>query len=416
MKISLNLTNEKREIFMEYFHASYRKLAETPFSPSGQARHRSDGCYEIFLTFPLQINSGVANLTWIIVIEKDGSLNQLEVQSEVPEDSWSEAATKYVNEVLGAAFSGNLTKYFYRHYFCRMGAELHGEYWLPGFRFAPSMPEDENSYLMNAERYFYIDQEVNSIDQVHGGDIATERAIRYSARLSLILDVALYQPSGGKRWFMMTDESGNLVSRREQLGFVAPSRPTQMPRKGTECRLGEFGGSVLDENQNSSVSLLRCPVEARKILRGLNECVPNIKEAFDSCARLYQTSLVAGRGFPTIRLAYKVGAIESIIQKVDGFASFSEFVRKEADLSDGDNEFLDYLYGSVRSAHFHGGEFPLGEYRPRKWSLGLSDPSDTSRFNFNMVASKVLRKSIMNWVIREVASKSDELIRPASLL
>jgi len=391
---------------MEYFHASYRKLAGNPFSPSGEAGHRSDGCYEIFLTFPLQIQSGIVNLTWIIVIEKDGSLSELEIQSDVPEETWSEAATRYVNEVLGAAFSGNLSKFFYRSYFCRMGSDLDGEYWLPGFRFAPAMPEDENSYLMDAERYLYIDQEVDSIDQVQGGDIATERAMLYSARLSLILDVPLYKPLRGRRWFMVEDEAGKLVSKRELLGFVAPSSPTQMPKKGAECRLGKFDGSVLDEHPNShGHGLLKCPSETRKILRGLNYCAPNIKEAFDSCARLYQTSLVAGRGFPTIRLAYQVGAIEAIKQKVDGYANFSEFVRKEANLSEVDNEFLDYLYRSVRSAHFHGGEFPMGEYRPRKWSLGLSDSNDTSRFNIDLAASRVLRKSIMNWVVREVASK-----------
>lgn len=391
---------------MEYFHASYRKLSGIPFSPSGQAGHRSDGSYEIFLTFPLQTQFGEVNLTWIMVIEKDGSLDELQIQSDVPEEAWSHLATKYVSEVLGAAFSGNLSKHFYRSYFCRIGSDLDGEYWLPGFRFAPAMQEDDNSYLLDSERYLYIDQEVESIDEVHGSDIAAERAMLYSARLSLILDVPLYKPLSGRRWFMVEDESGNLVSKSGILGFVAPGRPTQMPKKGVECRLGKFDGSVLDEHLNShGHGLLKCPSETRKILRGLNYCAPNIKDAFDSCARLYQTSLVAGRGFPTVRLAYQVGAIEAIIQKVDDYAGFGSFVKKEAKLHDVDDEFIDYLYGSVRSAHFHGGEFPMGEYRPRKWSLGLSDPNDSSRFNFDMSASRVMRKAIMNWVIREVASR-----------
>lgn len=405
MKIPLNFDSDKREVFMEYFHASYRKLSGMLFSPDGQAHHRVDGNYEILLNFPLQIKTGVANLKWTMVIEKDGSLNQLEVDSrELPETEWSEAATKYVNEILSAAFSGTLQKYFYRHYICRVGADLHGEYWLPGFRFAPSMPEDAHSCLMDAERYLYIDQEVEAIDQVHGGDIATERALRYSARLALILDVALYKPSSGMRWFMSTDEAGNLISKRESLGFVTPEHPTQMPKKGSACRLGEFGGSVLDDRRPNG--LLKCPTETRNILRGLEKCSQNIKEAFDSCARLYQTSLVAGRGFPTIRLAYKVGAIESIVQKVDGYnRSFSDFVRKESGLDERNNKFLDYLYSTVRSAHFHGGEFPLGDYQSQKWSLGLSDPNQTSNFNVDMAASGLLRKSIMNWVVREIASK-----------
>ena len=409
MIIPLNLNKEKREIFLEYFHASYRKLAGSPLSPSGQAGYRNDGCYEILLTFALPTSSGIANLVWSMDIEVDGSLERVEVRSdELPEDVWSEAATKFVSEVLSAAFAETLTSFFHRTYVCRIGADLHGEYWLPGFRFAPSMPEDQESFLMDAERYFYIDQEVDAIDNVHANDIANERALNITARLSLILDVALYKPSAGKRWFLVNDESGNLISKREYLGFVPLNSPTKMPKKGVECRAGEFGGSVLDKYQRSALGLLKCPNETRKILRGVAKCVPNIQEAFDSCARLYQTSLVAGRGFPTIRLAYQVGAIESITQRAGGYEGFSDFVIKEAELTDVNKEFLDYLYRSIRSAHLHGGAFPLGEYSPRKWSLGLSDPADLNNQHVVMNASWIMRRSIMGWILREIVSKAGE--------
>ncbi|MBA3023191.1 MAG: hypothetical protein KKG03_00540 [Gammaproteobacteria bacterium] len=407
MEITLNLDSDKREIFLEYFHAAYRKLSGRFFSPEGQAGYREDGNYEIQLKFPLQISTGSELLIWKILVGKDGALGHLDVSSDtIPEVEWGAAATKFVNEVLVAALSGISTKYFYRHYFCRIGADLDGEYWLPGFRFAPAMSEDSNSFLRDAERYLILDQEVEAIDQIHGSDIATERALLYAARLSLILDVALYSPISGMRWFYAEDETGKLVSKLEPLGFASPNPPLKMPKKKSESRLGEYAGSVLDEARHPG--LLKCPVETRKILRGLEKCPENVKEAFDSCARLYQTALVAGREFPTIRLSYMVGAVEAVVQKVSGYSSsFSEFIRKEAELNESANELLNYLYSSVRSAHFHGGQFPLGEYQSSKWSLGLSDHTQTKNFNFDFSASRLLRKAIMNWVLREIASKAD---------
>ena len=402
MKIPLNLSKEKREIFMEYFHAAFRKIPGNYFTPSGQANFLSDGRYQISLSFELQTSSGIANLIWTLVIEVDGSLQNIEVDSnEIAEEIWSAAATKFVTEVLSSAFSGNSTRFFHRTSICRIGEDLHGEYWLPGFRFAPSMQEDEKSYWMDAERYLYIDQEVDAIDNIHANDIAYERALNFTARLSLILDISLYQPSSTKRWIILKDASENYFSKLEPLGFIPRERAFKMPQKGVECRAGKFDGSILDEYLNAGGgTLLMCPIETRKILRGVANCAPNIQDAFDSCARLYQASLVAGKGYPTIRLAYQVGAIESITQKVDGYKGFSDFVRKEAQYTD--NKFLDYLYSSVRSAHLHGGAFPLGEYSSQKRSLGLSNLESFQNHNNDWTASTIMRRSIMSWILREI--------------
>lgn len=417
MLIELNLDEKKRESFLEYFHAAFRKCTGAHFTPPGSARFLDEGRYEISLTFPIQLDDGPLELIWTIFIDKGGSLERLKIESvELPESIWGASASKFVAEVLSAALSEKTEKFFYRSSICRIGSDLDGEYWLPGFRFAPSMPENkETSYLIDAERYLYIDQEIFAIDQVHGSDVAAERALLYSARLSLILDVALFQPSRGMKWVVEQDESGRHVSKLRRLGFWAPDRPHSMPSKGAECRLGVFGDSVLNPDINRmGAGLLKCPVETRRILRGLDKCSLRVREAFDSCSRLYQTSLVAGWGFPTIRLAYQVGAIESIVQNSGGYKGFSDFVRREANLSEESNEFLDYLHGSVRSAHFHGGEFPLGEFTPRKWSLGLADLADHRRFSFDHDASRVMRMSIMNWVMREVALSNSLEIEAAS--
>lgn len=415
MEITLDLTKEKCEVFQEYLHAAIRKLTGSPFGAPGGSGYRSDGRYVITISIDLPVESEVIATQLIMAIEPDGSLKKIEFQSTadgIDVSKWNIYASNFITGVITSAFSKNLSRIFIRSIFCRTGSDLDGEYWLPGFRFAPAMPEDEQSYLSNAERYLYIDQEVDAIDQMHASDIASQRALQYSARLSLILNTALYKPPRGMKWFLEDKGIEGLVSRLEHLGFNPSSWPDKMPKKEGECRLGRFDTSVFTEHQNSH-SLLMCPKETRKILRGLNNSTPDVREAFDSCARLYQISLTAGRGFPTIRLAYQVGAVESITQNVSGYKGFSDFIKKEFPLHDESyDEFLDHLYRSIRSAHFHGGSFPLGEFNSEKFSWGIGNQESHRNANIDLIASKLIRQSIMNWVRREVMPKGENAVEP----
>jgi len=410
MEIAIDLTKEQCSIFQEYLHAAIRKLTGFPFGPNGNAGYRSDGCYEISMLIDIPVESTLIPLELVMAIEPDGSLKKVEffAQSEGIEDSvWNVHASNFITCVLASALSKSLTRFFMRSIFCRIGSDLDGEYWLPGFRIAPAMPENEQSYLYNAERYLYIDQEVNAIDQMHASDIASERALLYSARLSLILDTGLHKPPNGMKWFLEDKGNEGLVSKLEHLGFKFPTFPERMPEKGVDCRLGKFDTSIFDKHQNSH-GLLMCPRETRTILRGINNCKPNIREAFDSCAKLYQISLNAGRGFPTIRLAYQVGAIESITQNVPNYKGFSDFIRKEYPIHDDSHDsFLEHLYSAIRSAHFHGGSFPLGEFDSKGRSWGISNKNELDNWNTDIYASKLMRQSIVHWIRREIMPKGD---------
>jgi len=410
MEITLDLTKEKCDVFQEYLHAAIRKLTGSPFGPPGSSGYRSDGRYVITMSIDLPVESEVIAIQLIMAIEPDGSLKKVEFHptaDEIDNSKWNVYASNFITGVVTSAFSKNLIRVFTRSTFCRIGSDLDGEYWLPGFRFAPAMPENEQSYLYNAERYLYIDQEVDAIDQMHASDIASERALQYSARLSLILDTALYKPPTGMKWFLENKENEGLVSKLEHLGFNHPPHPDKMPEKGVECRLGKFESSIFSERQNSH-GLLMCPKETRKILRGLNDCTPDVREAFDSCARLYQISLTAGRGFPTIRLAYQVGAVESITQNVTGYKGFSDFIKKEFPIyDDSADAFLEQLYGSIRSAHFHGGAFPLGEFNTKKFGWGVGNRNEHDNWNIDMYASKLIRQSIVNWIRREIMPRDE---------
>jgi len=410
MEITLDLTKEKCDVFQEYLHAAIRKLTGSPFGPPGSSGYKSDGRYVITMSIDLPVESEVIAIQLIMAIEPDGSLKKVEFHStadDMDDSKWNIYAANFITGVVTSAFSKNLSHVFIRSTFCWIGCDLDGEYWLPGFRFAPATPKNEQSYLINAERYLYIDQEVDAIDQMHARDIASERALQYSARLSLILNRGLYKPPRGMKWFLEKNGSEGFVSRLEHLGFNSPPWPDKMPEKDVECRLGKYESSIFSEHQNSH-GLLMCPKETRKILRGLNNCTPDIREAFDSCARLYQISLTAGREFPTIRLAYQVGAVESITQKVTGYACFSDFIKKEFPIHDDSlDAFLERLYRAIRSAHFHGGSFPLGEFETKKIGWGIGNRNDHDNWNTDMLASKLIRQSIVHWIHKEIMPRGE---------
>lgn len=104
------------------------------------------------------------------------------------------------------------------------------------------------------------------------------------------------------------------------------------------------------------------PLQARKILRGLRLAPPVTIEAADSAARLYQISLVAGRRFPSVRIAYQIAAVDSIAQAM-GQRGFKQFAMEKIGESREVKEFVDNLWSRFRSAHFHAGKFPFGEFQ-----------------------------------------------------
>ena len=329
----------------------------------------------------------------------------IEVLSDIaPEPGWEAAVHTFVTEILVSALAEKVVKFFRRRAFHYVGPNLGGEYWLPGFRLAPAIPNDDTPQMINAERVVYIDQNVEAIDDMHAHTLADEIARRHAARLSLVLNVGMYYPQPEQRWFLrIQSDPPKISSERSQLGFVDSSHTTSvMPEKGNECPLGDYGGSVLDSWR--SAGLLTCPAETRRILRGVDNGEPRLREAFDRCARLWQVAGVAGRMFPSVGMAYEIAAVEAITSAYPEYGSFSGFVRQNVPAIEGLENFLAFLYGSVRSAHFHAGEFPLGEFLALR--IDITDSDVLERTNMRASGYEIIRKSIMSWILRATESNS----------
>lgn len=317
---------------------------------SSEGNFGTDGSYTASLTVDFPFSEGVAfPLQWTLTRQPDGIVEFIEVApvgKEKPPAKWETLIQNFFNmEIFLPALAEKTKKFFWRSTFHYIGTALDGEYWLPKFRLAPALPEDEIPMMVLTERVVYIEQEVNAIDYRHAQILAEETSKRLAARLSLILNTGFYKPDSELRWFLkIKPDFSNTTSERRQLGFVNPQPLLNaLPKKGVSCPAGVYQGSVSDNRGSVMGGRLVCPKETRKILRAVENGGPKDTDAFDNCARLYQVALTVGSRFPSVSLAYQVAAVEAITTTDADYTGFSDFMRRNLPESDGLDKFLDWL-------------------------------------------------------------------------
>lgn len=401
MYIPLNLQRgERQQAFIDYLNAALRRRTALT---SGSAGVDDDGCYQSEFNGPFQIDQATISLTWRLTKSPTGELNALSVERSDDKSTgveWEKAVYELVTSVLAATLSETRDKYFQRSIFFYVGPQLDGEYWLRGYRFAPANLDDPHPHLINAERVTCVDQDVAAIDAEHAFALADVAARRHAARLSLLLNTGLYGTEHTQRWVWPVN-NGQPASEsvRYQLGFEHPSaRLTSMPSKGQVCQLGAYKGS-LTASYRVAGELLSLPAEARKILRGVDSAPPIVSESFDQCSRLYQVAAVCGRYFPSVALAYRVAAVEAMSAADPDAKGFSDFMRRHVRSQSNIDSVLNYLYGDARSGHFHGGQFPMGEFDRRGYfSNPFMDAEEAHLEMFHRACYELTREAIVNWL------------------
>jgi hypothetical protein len=389
------LNQEQSLEFIEYFNAALRRGSESGLGSGASAKYTVDGYEVLRQSFLVNKEGEKCLISWRLLIDSDNRVISVDTIDNLQE--WESYAEQFIGDILFSVLSGKKEFFFRRNYYAVInGSNLMGENWLPHFRFAPQFPDDD-SKIANAERLFVIDQEIRAVDEFHAHQLANERSSIAAARLSLILDIGLYQPIHELRWFIKRDEQGKLSQERASTQHIDINCPYEMPSKNTICKTTTFKGSVFDSTQYIGTDLY-CPTETRKILKGLDNVKPEVRTAFDKCARLYQLALTIGRNHPTVRLSYECAAIDAIQQELGKkYKGFSDFVRCQLD--EDVDYILDFIHSKVRSAHWHGGNFELGE---TDFNRDISNPQDIVRWNIRLKAHAIFRKAIFTWILREI--------------
>lgn len=398
------LDREESRLFLDYLGAAIREDSRLP---TGSAGFEDDGSFVTELDAILERGKRELPVTWIVRREPNGAIPCVEVTTQDEGEvgpGWKEVAEEFISEVLESTLAQDTETFFHRTFFCYIGPRLDGEYWFEGIRIGPYPPEDTGGRMWgHCEQTVLIDQVVEAIDRKHSGRVAFERAQRVATRVSLLLGFGLFRPLPEFRWVQHIDDEGNQQSDRCLLGNFPPvGQRNSMPKKGEEGEPGELSGTII-EPVSYPFPTLCFPNESKLILERLGSAPVKVEEGFDRCARLYQVGLVIGRRFPTAGLAYAVSAVDALAQAVPGPNKFKAFVRQHLDLGAEGNELVDRLWNRLRSAHFHGGQFRLGDYRGR--SMDLTDVEHFETQRKYGLSQHLLRSTIMAWVFETLVQR-----------
>lgn len=396
MKIDLNLPRgEHQRLFLDYLNSALR---QRHVGYHGSAGLRQDGFFESSVRGKFLLDEEQPELIWKVIKSKEGTLHYIEVlpsDQDSPDHTWELAVHEFITSVLSAALAEKRQPFFQRVFFNYIGTQLDGEYWFQRIRFAPLWPEDPYPGLFNAERVVTFDMTVNAIDKDDALTLSREIARRQAARFSLLLNIGLYSQSHEHRWVI---KESTFKSERLQLGFIMQSTNiSKMPAKGELCPLGKYSES-LSARYRSAGRLISFPSQARQIFRAIDLAPPEVTDAFDHGARLCQVAAVVGHQFPSVGLAYRIAAIEAISKADKTSKNFGEFVRKHVASKKNLEEILDYMYGKVRSGHFHSGEFPLGEYNRETFIDPFMDSDLVEQMEIHDTCHEIVRKTIVNWI------------------
>lgn len=394
------LDREESRLFLDYLAAAIR---EGGHPPTGSAGFEDDGSFIAELDATLERDEEELPVTWVVRRNPEGEIPNVEVtlQSEGEMDSeWEEVADEFISEVLESTLARDTEMFFHRTFFSYIGPRLDGEYWFGGIRIGPYPPDDSGGPMFGqSEQMVLIDQEVEAIDRSDSGKVAFERAQRMAVRASLLLGVGLFRPLPEFRWIQPIGDDGERQPQRVLLGNLPPAgQRDAMPEKGEEVEPGAFSETILDP-ASFRMPTLCFPNESRLILERLDSAPVSVEEGFDRCARLYHVGLVIGRRFPTAGLAYAVAAVDALAEAVGEDGKFKGFVREHVEPRTENKEFdklVNRLWHDLRSAHFHAGQFRLGDYEGRSIDLMDLERFETQR-RYGL-SHQLLRTAIMTWV------------------
>lgn len=390
----------KQRSFLDYLNAALRERMP---SGTGTTRPRDDGLIESEFIGAFRAGDGSVPLCFKAVREESGALLRIEVDATAETSTdveWASPVQEFMHSVMAAAFAENKTLFFRRVCFSYIGSRLDGEYWISGWRFAPIWPGDDST-LINAERVVSFDTNIDAVDMFHASRVAVCAAKRLAARMSLLLNVGLFAPANEVRWGLLTTGMSieGDASRRFMAGFAMPSTDlVEMPKKGAACPLGHFTGSLNDRYRTAGENLC-LPKEARRILRSIDDAEPRVVAAFDHACRLYQVAATLRATFPSVASAYRVAAIDAAVGGAGTRAAFARFIRQYVKSREDLEPVITFLWRDIRSAHFHGGSFPLGEYDERAFFDMLPDTEGMQFANTYSLSATVAREALVNWVL-----------------
>jgi hypothetical protein len=332
----------------------------------------------------------VLTITWNL----DGTLAPISAEVEgKAQINWEALVQEWIHRALVSTINAHREQHFFNYPLAYMGAPLDGEYYVSGFRLGPGLyPDDEPIF---SERVVYIGLYAEGVDRQQALALGQVEAERVASLLSCFLSIGFYSIPVERRWVL----TGPGQSTHHQLGFRPKDPlPSAMPKKGRLCPLGEFEavdrkGLLIPVTE----SRLKLPADIRELFRRFHSLEADEREAFLGAAGLYRVALTAGRRYPTVRMAYEVASIDALLRgdqhTQKAFIRFVQNLCPEAP-----EQILRQSYGGIRSAHFHGGAFPGGEYEPLGFGPFVG-PEQLKRMDLQLSVGVIMWNTLIRWLL-----------------
>lgn len=389
MKRTFDLNAEKSKIFLKYFFKKQKDNVLEALSGGGQRFINSDGNYEFHLEYSFKIEEKDVKIYWIILTSSDNCL--LSISTVNTDEVLDEKLNKLIHDCLMEYINNVKTSYFKRSYYSVMsGCNLAGEYWFNGVRIAPLFVDDK-SQIVNSERIIVIDQVVDAIDNDEANELAVENSENIVSLLSFIMDISIEEPV--QNYIYVLEEDFKKFDRKNSC-FIDRNCPSSMPKKNTICETARFEGSILKSHENvyHFNKVLKLPSETRRIINSLFNGDKGLRDAVLNFTKIYRISKYVGLKYSTSEIAYQCAGIESI-SKFAKEKSFSDFMKK---YTGKDDKLYDFIYGNLRSGHFHAGEFDFYDFsiKPNRFY----NPEVQTNDNLKEVCHIVMRLGFLNWL------------------
>lgn len=324
---------------------------------------------------------------------------------------------------------------------------------------APSPSKQEP----NTEHVIFFDVEIPAVNVEHARTLAYEHVYNLHAYLSVLLDVNFEFIDSDFRTFVLRtrrDEASAFSTQRYRTGYFDPELQlivsdnlNHLRHIDDEDDVGSFLSGkislslVNDDGISSSGSLqvdatkkpsleqvfrergavkstknnekhwysdeirmsrhisnqeIKIPKDIRKYFLGIHRLGTEKGKSFLACARMYNLALKFHRQEPTAAAAYLVCSVEALsknqggsVKNEDGFSKFMERLNPI-----GYNKKLCDHYYSLRSSHFHAGEFHFLDSNPSL--LTETDMFFVSKKDQFAEFYNTIRGSIVTWIREEV--------------
>ncbi len=157
---------------------------------------------------------------------------------------------------------------------------------------------------------------------------------------------------------------------------------------------------------NSKINMLTSHIKFFRKLRAYEATNKDCFERFSNACKLYNKALSVCANEPTMMSSYLIASIEALLKievKMDYLKDsksdmhrFLAFAEKYLEKDRFEKDYFKYLYGTIRSGHFHSGDFKFLEYNVLLNQTMNNDFIEAR--NDHIKIRKYIREIFINWV------------------